>query len=502
VSVSALVIFEVSFAAIPVDYLLAKIQWLDARGSALMDCVSTQVAVSPVLRCQRSIATMIVDGSSSGPLRPLLRQWADDVLLPHCARKVLLCFGTQLWWRCEPFYQYPFKFAQLFSVSAEEQRRLLEEFFALSRCCMDEEFTCKVRDMFGSVEDFLKCEKLIDGLRLWARMTKITNMHLERLLSLIKRALGGLPSPDVERLVSVGMLAQVLRGHLGAGGDDPRVVTRSMLLADDVPIAAGAVAQPSESKSKPAGAFFFFKAAKQKDRKVADPTPLTKEQLRDELLRLRTDWKNLSQADAQQYVDSAKSTWLSKQRSKTEAQEDIARTRSDQACRMSHNFFGLGSQRWPITPENFEESVRCRLGLAPEAALPGHRVYCTTLRKQWLERMVVETGTIPDNADVKVRMTCWECHAGLCVTRDSWCWQEALPLFKKVRDHFLQLGDLGGFYRIVVLYKADVIAERRLHVCLGHKRKAAPKLLLFARCSEIVEGSREAKEKEEEEVEE
>ena len=75
-------------------------------------------------------------------------------------------------------------------------------------------------------------------------------------------------------------------------------------------------------------------------------------------------------------------------------------------------------------------------------------------------------------------------------------------MFKKVRDHFLQLGELGGFYRIVVLYKADVIAERRLHVCLGHMRKVAPKLPLFARCSEIVEGSREAKEKVDEEVEE
>jgi hypothetical protein len=127
-----------------------------------------------------------------------------------------------------------------------------------TRCCRDVDFTNKVVLMFVDAYRLLGDANFIKGLRLWARRTKITNMHLERLFSKIKMSLGvQKASPDVERLAGVGYLTQVLASHMVAGGNDPRVVTRKQLLEEGAPIAAAD--SVANAPSRAPGHFIQFK---------------------------------------------------------------------------------------------------------------------------------------------------------------------------------------------------------------------------------------------------
>ena len=69
----------------------------------------------------------------------------------------------------------------------------------------------------------------------WAAHAKVCNMHLERLLALVKRASPG-KLPYAERVCAAGLLTQWISPHLSEGGSDPRITTRADLVADGVPL--------------------------------------------------------------------------------------------------------------------------------------------------------------------------------------------------------------------------------------------------------------------------
>ena len=65
---------------------------------------------------------------------------------------------------------------------------------------------------------------------------RVCNMHLERLLALIKKACGTDRGPNVERYLGCGLLCQVLRKHKKTYGIDPRTVTRQTMIDCATPI--------------------------------------------------------------------------------------------------------------------------------------------------------------------------------------------------------------------------------------------------------------------------
>lgn len=104
----------------------------------------------------------------------------------------------------------------------------------------------------------------MQALEQWALHTKLTNMHTERQLSLVKAAAGagkGGVQPCVERLAAAGLLAEWLRAHTRAGGNDPRFGARSRdLVAKGVPLAsaAGKASKPRPTRAR--GAFSYANA--------------------------------------------------------------------------------------------------------------------------------------------------------------------------------------------------------------------------------------------------
>lgn len=70
----------------------------------------------------------------------------------------------------------------------------------------------------------------------WGRHSHICNMHVERLLSLIRRSCANMKPLPLERLTSNGFLAQFLAAHRAAGGADPRAWTTEQMVAEGVPL--------------------------------------------------------------------------------------------------------------------------------------------------------------------------------------------------------------------------------------------------------------------------
>ena len=200
-----------SFVAIPIDALMAKLQYMDARGDALLDLTSpTQ---NPLQLCQQSVMTMLRDGLRlPSPLAPLFKHSAVPGCMHDVAREIPVNVACQLSWRLSAFERYPLKLARVCHAGLEDsdRKQLAEDFFSTPQCCLDEDFSWKIRTMFSFADDMLQCKPFMSGLRLWAASAKVTNMHLGRRLAQIKQHLSCTAAPDAERMTSVGYLGQAL----------------------------------------------------------------------------------------------------------------------------------------------------------------------------------------------------------------------------------------------------------------------------------------------------
>ena len=87
-------------------------------------------------------------------------------------------------------------------------------------------------------------------LRTWSWESRITNMHTERLLSLVRRAAPKNPTPTAEKVIACGLLAQINRTHRLAGGDDLRSTSRSQLAKAGVPTRFSQKSRPKNYKKR------------------------------------------------------------------------------------------------------------------------------------------------------------------------------------------------------------------------------------------------------------
>jgi hypothetical protein len=111
---------------------------------------------------------------------------------------------------------------------------MTELFWDTPTCCLDEDFSCKVKAQMTCALDLLRDDRLCDALNMWSLECRLSNMHTERLLSTIRRAVSKAPVAD--RLHSAGTLAQVASTHRMHGGDDPRSASRSQVLRIGAPL--------------------------------------------------------------------------------------------------------------------------------------------------------------------------------------------------------------------------------------------------------------------------
>ena len=61
--------FEIlTWAAVPLDHLWMRLQWLDTRGGALLDCTGPR---SPFVECRAPFRNMMTTPFNEGPMRTL-----------------------------------------------------------------------------------------------------------------------------------------------------------------------------------------------------------------------------------------------------------------------------------------------------------------------------------------------------------------------------------------------------------------------------------------------
>ena len=172
-------------------------------------------------------------------------------------------------------------------------RPIAKPFLQANKCCVDDYFSLKARDLFGSAEAMCSSGCFRACIRSWRR-SPLSNMHLERLLALIKRSAPG-RSPNVERMLSSGYLTQVLTDHVTHGQRDPRVFDVERLLADGVPLEQGtsSVCTPVKRKGPSEGMIWSNeKVSKECQRRLNLDIELMSHTERNDLLRKGHDeWR-------------------------------------------------------------------------------------------------------------------------------------------------------------------------------------------------------------------
>ena len=124
----------------------------------------------------------------------------------------------------------------------EQHRTLAKRFGAQMPVSLLQLTYSGAKALFPSAESMHSNAQFRALLRSWIKVAKLDNMHVERLLALIKRAsaLAGDAVPFAERLCSAGFLSQLIASWRAVTGTTPGVRTRKSLLNASVPLACRA----------------------------------------------------------------------------------------------------------------------------------------------------------------------------------------------------------------------------------------------------------------------
>ena len=183
-------------------------------------------------------------------------------------REMVATLSSQVSWRFAALFEFPFRFPQLLrpGITVQEQLDLLADFFERDDCCHDELFGLRVRKTHRSPQHLLDDKPFVDMLKAWCLSFCFTNMWCERLLAAIRQRTRH-SDMHIERVVSVGMLLQLLNEHNRVGRQNPLVVKKEQLLEAGVPLKCRPKARIWAPQ--PGGLFVCFLNRKETERKDA-----------------------------------------------------------------------------------------------------------------------------------------------------------------------------------------------------------------------------------------
>ena len=104
----------------------------------------------------------------------------------------------------------------------DQRADVASEVFNATDCCLDALISRKIKRRLGDSITLCKDLAFWDSLAMWAKQTRLSNMHIERLLREIKGSTGASSPPRLGRAMAHGVLTQWLRDHVKSVGQDPR----------------------------------------------------------------------------------------------------------------------------------------------------------------------------------------------------------------------------------------------------------------------------------------
>jgi hypothetical protein len=205
-------------------------------------------------------------------------------------------------------------------------------------------------------------------------------MHLERLLSDIKRA-SPAKLPYAERVCAAGLAAQFLKPHLASGGDDPRVTTRKTLAANGVPLQCARVKHSKMGGLKPEMMYANKVCADLKIEREQNGQPrFTRDEFRTCHSEYISKFSTLPILMQEHYRDLAKNDHQDRQNVDMSGENDVAEY--DDSLR-----FHLCDRSEPVEAEKIEETFQAN---AQAGSVGGYSRTCEVFRKELGETLAVQ----------------------------------------------------------------------------------------------------------------
>ena len=426
-----------SWVTEPVDYLWMRLQHLDARHSSLIDAVTPHR--SPFDFCMRQLCGMMLSPFRAGHLAPVFEHWGEDEWLKHECRCTLASMICQIYWRFgRTFSTWPFLIARAVDPCSSDADRL-ELFSKLYRepaCCLDPYFALKLRALCADAAELNSDGRILQGLRLWARHTKISNMECERLLAKCK-ASSPEKHPMVERVVATSFLSQWLQAHREAGGVDPRrSETRKALLKKQVRLACGRASGHKKRAAQPKKSRGFWAYVKKHRFKGKLPNAARLA----ETSRLAFLFSSLPPEDRVAYSVEERAT---------RAQNDTATPEPDESKYerlVPGSLFGLSNHEEPFMVSEFEKVAQSVM----PPGLQGMRNYAKRLRASFSAKIVVDdSGAIPKRLKLPHLAPCHLKHTGLCPCKTPTIFKEGVRFAAKLVEEALNNYQVGSVISLV-----------------------------------------------------
>ncbi|CAK0895533.1 unnamed protein product [Prorocentrum cordatum] len=476
--------------SIAVTFVLQPLEWVWSRLQHLDDQTGTLALIVGSTSPFRVVQTALLDfvNAPSPAVQRLLHHYmgdarALDLVQAECLH-VVLCASSFIWFRFERTLEWwPFKL--LLWANNPGHDYVVDEFFATPRCCLEDSMSIKLRDLYGGddgKQKFLDDDKLKQALRLWGDTTKMTNMHIERLLARLKEA-GGRESPfPLERLCADGFLSEFVRCHVAVGGRDCRVWTRADLSRQGVPAVADEIALRKASQNR-GGARGWMVYAREQELNLE--VPLAKGEDRKAFYSFMAQrFRDLPPRERRHYRERALER-ASARRTGRQRSSEFDADAPPLVQHASSSLWGLSSPDLPVDSDLFVDAVRCkcapRYGRAcseNEAAMSFNR-WGPKCRGAFQKGCyIVDKGYVPEGVNFKTRLTCQELHPGFCCTADRLRYKH----LRKLNRHFLQFLKQQKCERSMLLARVLSAEGRELsHVYLycTHVRQRDPAIGLF-----------------------
>lgn len=368
-----------------------------------------------------------------------------------------------MYWRLVLKYEdWPYTLARLSDVRSTEKelQQIAQSLFDAPPCCLDATMSLKIRNMFGSPQELLDSVSFRSSLKLWAKQSRVCNMHVERIFALVRKSVPD-KVPNLERLVSAGYLSQILRTHMQAGGRHPCSVARGDLVADDVPINAAA-SMPDRMESKRRGHLLWMteKCHAARLRKGASLTAAEQADTRREAMR---EWRGLDDEVRREY----------NKRAILQDQLESPAVVPSEAYR-DDRLWCVGCKASVLRPEIAEASIKSLSGLSE---IRGVSSYAGACRSRLQSLAFATDHGVPKPDDIVLRSTtCRARHKGFCRTRDGDEYNRLLLTHRRLQASLLEHDPVGHFFRLSAMRGDEVLTV--LHLFVAHVRQRDPAIVV------------------------
>ncbi|CAK0867518.1 unnamed protein product [Prorocentrum cordatum] len=393
----------------PMHWMWQRLEFLDCKGGGLLEVINP--SVSPVEHCQSEIIRMLMPDAGDAPLRALFFHYELEPRALHLAKthafQILTSAYAQHHWRfVVPLSDVPFEIMRCME-SADGRAAAVARLFQKPLRCLEVRLARKLRRLWPSDSEMLDDAHFWSAYMLFAKHALLCNMHIERLLSLVRQSLPfDLKAPVLERVCGNGFLSQCVAQHVSAGGEDPRVESLASARRAGVPLRRDEAWAPPKGQTRAQPACILYANLHVQDKLIENPT-LAPADARRELVAEFNALPIAQQAVYQSRVQEAK---LEKQRSKLVQEPDTSPTSSWTPTAM----MGCSSIDAPVSSAAFFEASGA---LHEDASFMSWGVQARAeFRRQCF---VADAGSIPRGRRIAIARCCFQKHFGVCAHDDA-----------------------------------------------------------------------------------